>query len=46
MIFEDSDKDDVLDLECFSVPIQNIFDMRSGIHPGWGNEWQCVDRQL
>ena len=47
MMIGDRDEDEIVDPECFSMPIQNRFDTRPDMHPGWGNEWQSVSsRQL
>lgn len=49
MLLEDADREDDLDQEGFSVHIQNSFDMRPDMRPGWGNDgndgWQLMDRQ-
>lgn len=38
MMIGDRDEDEIVDPECFSMPIQNHFDTRPDMHPGWGNE--------
>lgn len=47
MMIGDRDEDETVNPECFSMSIQNRFDTRPDMHPGWGNEWQSVSsRQL
>ena len=45
MMVEDIDKDETLDPSQYLVSISNTFDSRPGMRPGWGKEWQTVDRQ-
>ena len=45
MMVEDSEKDETLDPSQYLVSISNSFNSRPGMRPGWGKEWQTVDRQ-
>ena len=45
MFVEDSDRDETLDPSRFAVPVCNSFDMRPDTRPGWGDDWQTVNRQ-
>ena len=45
MLVEDSDRDETLDPRKLSVSISNSFYSRLSMRPGWGNDWQTVDRQ-
>ena len=42
---EASDRDETLNPSRFSVPVGNSFDMRPAMRPGWGNDWQTVNKQ-
>ena len=45
MFVEDSDRDETLDPSRFAVPVCKSFDMRPDTRPGWGDDWQTVNRQ-